>query len=347
MTASEDLTWQHTTHWPVEGRGFSPHLLARPFDRLPARAETTVPANVWQLSRQPAGLSLRFWSDAPVLFARWEFDGAMLFDQTDSALRCGGLDLYGRDPDGIWRFTGFGRPALTGASEARLTAEPLAPGRREYRLYLPLTMPVTRLELGVPAGSMCEPAATDARKPLVCWGTSIMHGARASRPGMSWLAIAARRLDHPLINLGFSGNGRMDPEVAAFVAEIDAAAYVVDCLPNMSPEQITERVPALVRIVQERRPTVPILFIGDRLFGDAAFLPEREESFRRKNAALAQAVAGLRGPRLLPGRDFFGVDGSVDGSHPNDLGAQRMAETLEPVLRQLIGPAAAAKPVPP
>lgn len=336
ITTSQ-IVWHEATHWPVEGRGFPESTLARHFERLPARAEPVVPANVWRLSRQPAGLSLRFASDAPALFARWELEGPLVYDQTDSALRCGGLDLYGRDAAGGWRFAGFGKPAMAGVSEARLTNETLATGRREYRLYLPHTIPVSKFEVGVPTGSVCEPVAVDPRAPLVCWGTSIMHGARASRPGMSWLSILQRRLDYPLVNLGFSGNGRMDPEVAAFVAEIDAAGYVIDCLPNMSPEQITERVPGVVRILRERRPAVPIVFVGDRLFGDAALLPGRGEAFARKNAALEAAVATHPDVQFLKGRDFFGPDGTVDGSHPNDLGATRMADVLEPVFRNLIG----------
>ena len=50
---------------------------------------------------------------------------------------------------------------------------------------------------------------------------------------MAYPAILGRRLDRPVVNLGFSGNGRLEAEVGALIAEVDAAAYVLDCGPNM------------------------------------------------------------------------------------------------------------------
>lgn len=46
--------------------------------------------------------------------------------------------------------------------------------------------------------------------PIVLYGTSIAQGACASRPGMAWGNIVSRSLEIPLINLGFSGNGKLE-----------------------------------------------------------------------------------------------------------------------------------------
>jgi hypothetical protein len=40
-------------------------------------------------------------------------------------------------------------------------------------------------------------------------------------------AILGRRLDIPVVNLGFSGNGRMDRAVGEFLVQVDASAYVI------------------------------------------------------------------------------------------------------------------------
>ena len=53
--------------------------------------------------------------------------------------------------------------------------------------------------------------------PIVLYGTSIAQGACASRPAMAWGNIVQRSLDYPLINLGFSGNGKLAPEVIEFI----------------------------------------------------------------------------------------------------------------------------------
>ncbi len=44
-------------------------------------------------------------------------------------------------------------------------------------------------------------------------------GGCASRPGTCHPALLGRMLDYPVINLGFSGNGKMEGEVAELLAE--------------------------------------------------------------------------------------------------------------------------------
>ncbi len=53
---------------------------------------------------------------------------------------------------------------------------------------------------------------------------------------MTHVAMLGRTFHREVINLGFSGNGRMDPEVVKFVAELDPAVFVLDCLPNMGAQ---------------------------------------------------------------------------------------------------------------
>ena len=61
-----------------------------------------------------------------------------------------------------------------------------------------------------------------------------MQGACASRPGVAFQRLLCRRLRRPIINLGFSGNGRMEAEVVTLLAEQDPCVYVIDCFPNMN-----------------------------------------------------------------------------------------------------------------
>ena len=66
-------------------------------------------------------------------------------------------------------------------------------------------------------------------RPVVFYGTSITQGASAMRPGMGYPAIISRHLNIETINLGFSGNGKMEKELAEALSEIDASCYVIDC----------------------------------------------------------------------------------------------------------------------
>src|ERR1035438_5914946 len=137
---------------------------------------------------------------------------------------------------------------------------------REFMVYLPLRNGVTSLEFGVPKGATIKPgpAQVAGSNPIVFYGTSITHGIGASRAGMTHVAMLGRTFNREVINLGFSGNGRMEPEVVKFVAELDPAVFVLDCLPNMNGQQVTERVVPGVKLLRDSHPDTPILLVEDR-----------------------------------------------------------------------------------
>lgn len=323
----------------VEGRGWSD--VERPYDRLPARAKETVRRAVWDLSRHSAGMLLHFETDATAL--RFEVD--LLHAQLDMphmpASGVSGLDLYGRDDDGAWRWVAATRP-----TEQRYSVElsGLRPGRRAYRLHLPLYNGVDALRIGIPGDAAFEGLAPRDAKPLVYHGTSIAHGACASRPGTSFVNQLGRRLEVPVLNLAFSGNGRLEMELAELLVELDARAHVLDCLPNLNAAQVAERTVPFVRRLREARPDVPIVLVEDRTNANARWFPSRAEHHRANHAALARAhaelvEAGVERLTYVADAPFLGHDGegTVDGSHPNDLGMARYADALEPVLRSVLG----------
>jgi len=192
----------------------------------------------------------------------------------------------------------------------------------------------------VPAGALIEPLAPRPGKPLVFYGTSIMHGACASRPGMALPAILGRRFDRPTINLGFSGNGRMDPEMGDLLANLDPIAYCIDCLPNMQPQAVAERTVPLVRRLRQSRPETPILLVEGRFFTNAEFFQGKLDFHRKNHQALRDSFRGLVASGVkdlyyLAADDLLGHDGeaATDGSHPSDLGFLRYADAYEKALR--------------
>jgi hypothetical protein len=182
------------------------------------------------------------------------------------------------------------------------------------------------------------------QKPIVFYGTSITQGGCASRPGMVHTAIIGRKLEMPVVNLGFSGNGRMEPALAELIADIDAAAYVLDCLPNMDAALVKERIEPFVKILRARRPATPILLVEDRSYTNGVFLaaPRRRNETSRKELRAAYerlTAAGVPGLRYVPGEHLLGDDGegTVDSSHPTDLGFMRQAEAFLTHLTPLVG----------
>lgn len=336
-----EIVWHDVTTWGVEGKGWTDTLSY--FDRLPKHAHGVVRDAVWQLSRHAAGMCVLFETDAPAIHARWTLTLEQLAMPHLCAAAKSGLDLYARDREGHWRWVGATKPeTFPEVSQALISGMPQE--TRSYLLYLPLYNGVTSLHVGVPEGTTFRGVSPRTQNTIVYYGTSIAHGASASRPGMAHPAILGRRLDVPVINLGFSGNGQMDLEVAHLLAELDPAVYVVDCLPNMKADLVQERAAEFVRILRSARPLTPIVLVEDRTHTQSYWLPAWQERHRTSRAALRAAYETLRAEGLddlvyVEGEDLIGSDGegTVDGSHPNDLGFARMADALEPVLRHVLG----------
>ena len=339
-TRKRELAWTDVGGWRIEGRAFAERTA--PFDRLPAAAAAVVRKEVWDLSRHSAGMAVRFRTAARELHVRYRLTKDTLAMPHMPATGVSGVDLYSRPKPGApLRWVEVARPTQRDV-EARLAQNPEG-SAREWLLYLPLYNGVEKLELGTPPGSELTPHAPPSGQPIVVYGTSIAHGACASRPGMAWPAIVGRKLEREVVNLGFSGNGRMEAEVGRFLCELDPAVFVVDCLPNMTPALVAERTQPLVRQLRGARPKTPILLVEDRTFGNAWIGAERLAAHAKRRQALRDAFAALQRDRveavhLLAGERLLGDDdeGTTDGSHPNDLGMMRQAEIVAATLQALL-----------
>lgn len=335
------LNWHDVTDWGLEGRAWESEARLRWFDRLPASAESEVREAVWNLSRDSAGMMVRFETDASEIWVDYKLLDANLAMPHMPATGVSGVDLYARDDKGHWRWVMVTKP---NAQEMRTSIiKDLASGKREYAAYLPLYNGIDHLKIGIPEGASFKGLAPRKAKPIVFYGTSITHGACASRPGMVHTAILGRRLDRPVLNLGFSGNGRMEPEVGNLLARVDAAVYVIDCNPNLKADQVRERCIPLVKLLRASRPKVPILLVEDRRNTNSWILPARDKHHDDNHAALREAYRSLKSEGFkklyyLPGDRLLGQDGegATDASHPNDLGFMRQADAFEPLLRRAL-----------
>ena len=326
----------------IEGQGWAD--VESPFDRLPTNAKPRVRPDVWKLGRHSAGLCVRFDSDATAIHARWTLTSPEMAMRHMPATGVSGLDLYVRADGGRWRWLAMGEPMRQTTTTPLVVGLP--PGRREYLLYLPLYNGVSSVEVGIPKAAAIyrsKPRHEGRTKAVVFYGTSITQGACASRPGMCHTAILGRRLDRPMINLGFSGNGFMEPEVATLLAELDPAVFVIDCLPNVGGAAAGERAAAMVKTIRAARPSTPILLVEDRTYADAFLLEANRRRNQEARAALRRAhdelvAAGDTHLAYLPGDKLLAADGedTVDGSHPTDLGFVHHADAFQAVLEPLL-----------
>ena len=332
--ASQDgaIVWHNCTELGIEGKGWTDTL--SPYDRLPAKAHGKVPEAVWDLSHDCAGLCVRFTTDAPSIQVRWTLLKTELAMPHMPATGISGIDLYAKEAGSAWRFVNNGRPMAM----SNVAAFEVSPGK-PCLLYFPLYNGLKSIEIGIPNGrtiSAYKSAAGKPRKPIVFYGTSITQGGCASRPGMAFTSIVGRKLDVPVINLGFSGNGKMEPALADLLAELDPSVYVLDCLWNMTPELVGQRVEPFVKRLRQSRPNTPILLVEDYNMRNISPTPMGVVLRRVYDKLKAEGVTNLH---FLSSQGMLGTDGepTVDGCHPTDLGMMRLAEgfakELTPIVR--------------
>jgi hypothetical protein len=336
---NDTLKWTDAMELGMEGRGWNNDSLY--YNRLPSKAEGIVPPSVWNLSKQTAGLYVHFISDANTIKAKWGLTSDALGMPHFAPTGVSGLDLYVKMPNNSWHWLGVGKPKQVENIETLVEGMPV--GKREYLLYLPLYNGIKYLEIGIPQESQIEKAPPFSGKPIVFYGTSIIQGGCASRAGMCSTAILGRRLNREIINLGFSGSGRMEPELATFLSELDPAIYFIDCMPNLKADEIAVRVEPFIRILRKVHPETPIVLAEGVIYNDAFLVKDRYLKNTSNNEALRNAYenlikSGVRNLYYQIAEGQVGLDGegTVDGVHLTDLGFMRQADAYELILRCIL-----------
>ena len=172
-----------------------------------------------------------------------------------------GWDLYARDASGQWRWVMVSAHGAGNANGNRAGFDSGPAGIRP--LDLPLYNGVESFSIGVPGGAQFE--GLPARpKPLIFYGTSTTqrpvrlsgHGVRR-HPGPP--TGPARR--QPRFLRQWPNGCRA---IGDLLVEIDASAYIIDCVGNMSVGDITGKCIALVKQLRAARPATPIFLLeGD------------------------------------------------------------------------------------
>lgn len=333
-TVAEGLRWYDGKDIPLEGRAFSD--TESYYDRLPAGVTTNISAGVRSMKHWTAGMQFRFRTSSRKIVIRWEQLQDFIMDHmplTGSA----GIDVYARGRSGEWRYRATGRVSGN-RKEVHTLSLDWSPNE-DCLINLPLYNGLSSFSLGIETNatlSALPPRASGVQKPVVFYGTSITHGACASRPGMSFVNIVGRDLDVPVVNLGFSGNGKMEFEMSEWLAKIDASCYVLDCLWNMNEKEVESRFEPFVRNLRAKRPNVPIVFAEQcDVFCRG---PNAKDRYMKK---LCQELRSEGWKKLvyLPKTNMYSSDGdgTVDGCHPTDLGMRTMADAFGKAVKYALG----------
>ncbi len=320
------------------------------YARLPISAKEIVRQPVWQLSRHSAGISVRFSSNSTSIKVRWTLnDNSTRSNMTPIASK--GLDLYAYVDD-KWQFVGVAKPTGTIQNESEVISG-METENREYLLNLPLYDGISSLEIGVDKGATFgkpRQKIIDTSRPIVFYGTSITQGASASRPGLTYPALLQRYFNKAVINLGFSGNGRFEKEIAEFIMTANPSLIVLDCTPNSRSDTIKKNLPKTIDYIRSINDTTPIILVESiireyaffkrddkTVFGTISFINEQNNALKEVYEIKSEIYKNLfyLSNEYLIGQDH---EATIDGTHFNDLGHYRAYEVLRQVIEKIFSP---------
>lgn len=337
-----DLKWVDMKDYPLYGtvaKGQSVNYV-----RIPDSLKADMRKDLYNLADNTAGMYIRFASDASAIGAKWKSTRKFNMNHmTATGIR--GMDLYTLD-NGKWTTVGSARPSFNSHNTTTMVITDMEPRMREYMMYLPLYDGIDSIYVGVDSlASVVMPRVDSpkAQKPIVMYGTSILQGGCATRPGMAHTSIISRMLDRQVINLGFSGNAKLDMDIARLIGQTPASVIVVDALPNVKQEELEERMRPFIAEIRKYQPVTPIIMVESPIFPLMRFNTETFATITAKNAALRKifdelTATGDKNLTYYYGKDVLGdcVEATVDNYHFTDLGFTIFANNLAPVIRALM-----------
>ena len=343
--AGAELDWHSPKEPPIHLAGFAWFEKDRVYRRMPLEPPLPLPEAVDSLAHRTAGGQIRFQTDSRKLALRVKLTDVADMNHMPSTGQCG-FDCY-LGPTGKQRFLSVTKYDHHQTSYEIVLFELVRRERRNVTLNFPLYMGVSEVLVGLEQDAeILPPPPYDSDRRVVIYGTSITQGGCAARPGMCYTNILSRRINMEFINLGFSGSGRGEPEVARTIGAIERLAlFVLDYEGNAGGiEPLRRTFPEFIRILREVHPTVPILAVSHVRFARESFDPNARDARRERrdfqNKTIEDLrVAGDENVHFLDGSTFLGEDFdecTVDGVHPTDLGFLRMADAMAPVIRGIL-----------
>lgn len=326
-----DIVWLDSAHSPFTVYGAAD---ISPYTRVPSALAPKISDGVWGLSRNTAGIRLRFKTNSPYIAIHCERNNETAFSHM-TACGSSGFDLFSVSPatrsqSYVHTFV----PPVDNAKGYDAIYESGHGNMTEYILNFPLYNEVVRLLIGVSSeADFEEPQEYSNALPVVFYGSSITQGGCASRPGNCYQNFLSRMLDMDYINLGFSGSGRAEDLMVEYMAGLDMCAFVSDYDHNApTAEHLENTHYKMYQKIREKHPDIPYIIVSKP---DYAWDIKRRcvimKSYIRAINSGDRNVYFVDGASLLAGDEWDAC--TVDGCHPNDLGFYRFAKMLYPTLK--------------
>ncbi len=307
------------------------------FRRLPDEIAKNTSEGVYHVSKNTAGGRVRFCTDSRYIAIKADMHIVEVVNRM-AASGTAGFDLYEVRGDKYKYIETFLPPIdITDGFESIIYLPDVK--ERTFEIYFPIYSGVVNLYVGLQEKASLKPAHDYTGKtPILFYGSSVTHGACATRPGLAYPAIVERQLDCDVINLGCSGNCHAEQILLDYMTSLDFYAFVSEYDYNEETAvELEKRHFNMYETFRKAHPDIPII-----LMSRPSFDIEKPEYVKMRDVVKAsyekavkegdKNVYFLDGEFLYDGSD----DCTADNIHPNDLGFSRMAEKIVKVLKEVL-----------
>lgn len=339
----ENIRWVDVREAPFDLVGFEWINQDSVFRRLPLDPEYKLPKAVDQLANQTAGGQLRFQTNSNKIYLKVELvERSAMYHMP--ATGQSGFDLYTkkRGKQRYVQTTRFPHDTLQYQQEFKVgTIKEM----QSFTINFPLYNGVKSVLIGFEKGSLIQkPVPFTQSGKIVIYGTSITQGGCVSRPGMVYSNILSRNLDVEFVNLGFSGNGKGEPELAHIINQISEVSLIILDYEANANETIQNTIGVFVEILRKKHPKTPILIMSKTRYasaidGSVAFKRLMSNRDFQKGMVANRKNKGDSNIYFLDGSFVLGEDYyecTVDGGHPSDLGSYRIAKALLKKIKEIM-----------
>lgn len=344
-SVDQSITWHDPTSLPFRISGFAWFDQDKEFRRLPVNPKHDISDELHNLADCTAGGQIQFRTNATHIAVKVKLDAIANMHHMPAVAQCG-FDCY----IGEVKQQQFVNVTMYNHRKVEYEVtliERDVTDKIDVTLNFPLYMGVERVHVGLNNRAKISAfPAYESDEKIIFYGTSITHGGCASRPGMAYPNILSRQFNLECINLGFSGNGKGEANMAKIISEIEnPAVLVLDYEPNcMSTALYKETLPKFIATYREVHKSIPILLVSKFPYAGELVNPslrnERLERLDFQKALVKRLIAeGDDNLYFLDGTTMLGDysnEGTIDGIHPTDLGFMQIAKTLDPVLRDIL-----------
>lgn len=265
-----------------------------------------------------------------------------------SALAQCGVDLYYfNEKSDKYIFCGVSRFSTERSEYCTTLAEFDESLMRDFIINLPLYCGLTQILVGVDKHSQFAKSNKFCKyKRIIFYGTSIMQGASASRPGLCFFNAISRALRRECFNFGFSGNGLGEKEVIDSINKIEnLSAFVIDYQANAGIFGTLKS--TLARIISDVRAkygNIPIVVASATLYEknsfNKKFISEYDDCRDfQKQTVQSLNDSGDKNIYYVDGAKLFACDEyecTIDGTHPNDLGFFFMQQAYVKLFKEIL-----------